>query len=283
MRFLRPDRRLTLIYAAAAILGVVALASAVSAIELRGGLRLPLASLTGPLDPSLGQRTDPPSAILHWIVLIARFAFFVLLPPSFLYLIVSPGARRRVLFQVISLLLVSYLVLSISPSLRAQTSAAPPPEAARAEGAEPANTPVDVIAPRWLIVGISSMVTLALLAAGYWLVRRVRNAADPRIGELRQALKRLEHGSSDPESEIFHAYRTLCEVSEARKGIRKKPVMTPREYQATLENAALPSNPLASLTSIFERARYGKEILDQEDEQAASAALRSILREIERV
>ena len=283
MGFLRSDRRLTLIYAAAAILGVAALASVLPGLALRSGVRLSLVGLTAPLNPALSLRTDPPSAILHWIALIARFVFFVLLPPSLLYLIVSPSARRRVLFQVLSLLLVSYLVLSISPSLRAQTTSPPPPQAAGVEGAEPAIAPVEVSPPRWLIVGISSMVALVLLAAGYWMVRRARNVADPRIGELRQALKTLEQGPSDLEGVIFGAYRTLCEVLAERKGIRKRPVMTPREYQATLEHAALPSSPLASLTSLFERARYGREKLSQEDEWAASAALRSILREIEQI
>jgi len=250
---------------------------------LRSGLRLPFASLTGPLESGLGQRTDPPAAILQWLALIARFVFFILLPPSLLYLIVSPTARRRVLFQVLSLLLVSYLVLSISPSLRAQAPAPPPSQAVGAEGAEAASSAADPIPPRWLVVGISSTVVLGLLAAGLWMVRRARSVADPRIGELRHALQVLEDGSTDLESVVFRAYRTLCEVSEARKGIPKRPVMTPREYQATLEKAALPSSPLADLTSLFERARYGKEKLNREDERAASAALRSILREIEQV
>jgi len=57
--------------------------------------------------------------------------------------------------------------------------------------------------------------------------------------------------------------------------------MTPREYQAALERAALPNGPIAHLTSLFERVRYGREALGQKDEQLATAALRSILQEIE--
>ena len=113
------------------------------------------------------------------------------------------------------------------------------------------------------------------------MVRRARKDADPRIGDLRRALRDLEGGPSDLESVIFQTYRTLCRISGAHKGIRKTPVMTPREYQAALERAAVPSDPLAELTSLFERARYGQEKLDQEDEQAATAALRLIIKEIE--
>jgi len=281
MIFPRTDRRLTLVYSAAAILGVAALATVVSGMELRSGLRLPFGSFPGPPDPGLAQRSDSPAAILHWLGLIARFVFFILLPPSLLYLIVSPSARRRVLFQVLSLLLVSYLVLSISPALQAQVATPPATRAVGGEGAEAAGPAADPIPPRWLIVGISSMIALGFLAAGMWLVRRSRNTPDPRISELHQVLRVLEQGSTDLEGVILRAYRTLCEVSEARKGIRKRPVMTPREYQATLEQAALPSIPLSELTLLFERARYGKEKLDRKDEQAASAALRAILREIE--
>ena len=281
MKFLGWDRRLTLLYAAAAIIGVVALASVVSGLQLRSGLRLPTGLLAGPFDPGLGRGTDPPSAILHWLALIARFVFFVLLPPSLLYLLVSPNARKRVLYQVFSLVLVSYLVLSISPSLIAQNLPPPPSQPAAPEGAESASTPFDPIAPRWLIVGISSIAATALLAGGYWMVGRARKDADPRIGDLHRALRDLEGGPSDLESVIFQTYRTLCRISDARKGIRKTPVMTPREYQAALERAAVPSDPLSELTSLFERARYGQEKLDQEDERAASAALRLIIKEIE--
>jgi hypothetical protein len=131
------------------------------------------------------------------------------------------------------------------------------------------------------VVGVSSFIALGLLAAGYWVVRRPRKVSDSRIGELRQALRALDRGQSDLESLIYQAYRALCEVSGERRGIRRAQAMTPREYQAALERAALPVGPLARLTSLFEKARYGREKLGQEDEQVATAALRSILQEIE--
>ena len=277
----RSGRFLTLIYSAVAILGVTLLASTISGVERRSGLRLEFGDLTSPFDPALVQRTDSTSAIFRWLAAIARFVFFALLPPSVLYLIVSPSARRRVLIQVLSLLLVSYLVLSISPSLRAQVPALPPPEVAGAGGPEPASGPEAAAAPRWLIGGISSLVALAVVAAGYWIVRRTRRVADPRIDELRQALRDLDRGQRDLESVIYQAYRALCEVREERRGIRRAQAMTPREYQAALERATLPRGPVASLTVLFERARYGRERLSRKDEQAATAALRSILQEIE--
>ncbi len=281
MSLLRSDRRLTLLYAAAAILGVAALASALSGVELRSGLRVGFTNLSSALDPALDPSTDPASAIFRWLAAIVRFVFFALLPPSLLYLIVSPSARRRVLFQVLSLLLVTYLVLRISPSLRGPASALPPLPAAGA--GEQAAAPVldAVLPPRWLVVGVSSFIALALLAAGYWMVRRTRKVSDPRIGELRQALRELDRGQADLESLVYRAYRTLCEVSAERRGIRRAQAMTPREYQAALERAALPNGPIAHLTSLFERARYGREELGQKDEQLATAALRSILQEIE--
>jgi hypothetical protein len=57
--------------------------------------------------------------------------------------------------------------------------------------------------------------------------------------------------------------------------------MTPREYQAALVRAALPNGPIARLTSLFEKSRYGRETLSQEDEQVATTALSAILQEIE--
>jgi hypothetical protein len=131
------------------------------------------------------------------------------------------------------------------------------------------------------VVGVSSFIAFALLAAGYWMVRRTRKVSDPRIGELRQALRELDRGQADLESLVYRAYRTLCEVSAERRGIRRAQAMTPREYQAALERAALPNGPIAHLTSLFERVRYGREELGQKDEQLATAALRSILQEIE--
>ena len=281
MSLLRSDRRLSLLYAAAAILGVAALASGISGVELRSGLRLGFTDLSSPLDPTTDQSIDPPSEILRWLAAIVRFVFFALLPPSLLYLVVSPNARRRVLIQVLSLLLVSYLVLRISPSLRAAVPAPHSPQGPGAAGQAAATVLEGGLPPRWLVAGISSFIAVGLLAAGYWVVRRASKVSDPRIGELRQALRALDRGQSDLESLIYQAYRTLCEVSGERRGIRRAQAMTPREYQAALERAALPSGPLARLTALFEKARYGREKLGQEDEQVATAALRSILQEIE--
>ncbi len=281
MSLLRSDRRLSLFYAAAAILGVAALASSISGVEPRSGLRLGLTHLGSPLDPALDQTADPPSALFRWLAEIVRFAFFALLPPSLLYLIVSPSARRRVLTQVLSLVLVSYLVLSISPSLRAAVPALPSPQAPGAGGQAAATVLDGGVPPRWLLVGVSSFIALGLLAAGYWIVRRNRMGSDPRIGELRQALRALGRGQSDLESLIYQAYRTLCEASGEQRGIRRAQTMTPREYQAALVRAALPNGPIARLTSLFEKSRYGRETLSQEDEQVATTALSAILQEIE--
>jgi predicted small integral membrane protein len=251
---LRSDRRLSLLYAAAAILGVAALASAIPGVEPRSGLRPGFTALSSALDPALDQTSDPPSSIFRWLAAIVRFVFFALLPPSLLYLVVSPNARRRVLIQVLSLLLVSYLVLRISPSLRAAVPAPHSPQGPGAAGQAAATVLEGGLPPRWLVAGVSSFIALGLLAAGYWVVRRARKVSDPRIGELRQALRALDRGQSDLESLIYQAYRTLCEVSGERRGIRRAQAMTPREYQAALELAALPSGPLARLTSLFEKA-----------------------------
>ena len=80
-------------------------------MELRSGLRLGFTDISSPLDPTTDQSADPPSEILRWVAAIVRFVFFALLAPSLLDLVVSPNARRRVLIQVLSLLLASYLVL----------------------------------------------------------------------------------------------------------------------------------------------------------------------------
>ena len=55
--------------------------------------------------------------------------------------------------------------------------------------------------------------------------------------------------------------------------------MTLTEYEQVLAGSGMPISPLASLTRLFEKARYGSATLGEDDEREAVAALRLILGE----
>jgi hypothetical protein len=144
----------------------------------------------------------------------------------------------------------------------------------------------DVIAgptevPGWVFV-IASIAIAALLAAIAVLAYRrflvQRNSDRVLDAEARWALDALDRGV-ELESVIFRAYHQLCTTSSDRFGVSRHRDMTPTEYEKVLGRSGLPTSPLARLTRLFEKARYGFAVLDENDEQEAVAALKLILGE----
>ena len=96
--------------------------------------------------------------------------------------------------------------------------------------------------------------------------------------KARWALDALDRGVS-LENVIYRAYFQLCTTSSNRLGVSRHPDMTPTEYEQVLAGTGMPTSPLASLTRLFEKARYGSATLSEDDEREAVATLRLILGE----
>lgn len=279
----RRERGLLLALAAVTLLTVTVLASGLSSVELQDGRQFSLDPLRRVADIANLSMPSPALSALAFLARFVRLLLLVLLPISIYYFIKSPNVRKRVLTQVLYLVGFTYLILSLSQTLgRPPGEQTPPP---RPIDPTTLRAP-DVIGgaaevPGWVFVVASVAIAILLAAIAVLAYRRFlvqRNSDRDLAAEARWALDALDRGV-ELESVIFRAYHQLCATSSDRFGVSRHQDMTPMEYEKVLAISGLPASPLARLTRLFEKARYGSTILDADDEQEAVAALRLILGE----
>jgi hypothetical protein len=279
----RRERGLLLALAAVTLLTVTVLASGLSSVELQSSRQYSLDPFQRVADIVNLSMPSPALSALAFLAGFVRLLLLVLLPFSIYYFIKSSNVRKRVLSQVLYLVGFTYLILALSNTL-----GQPPGELTHLP--LPVDPPTlrapDVIAgatevPGWVFVGASVAIavllaTIAVLAYRRFLVQR--NSDRVLAAEARWALDAIDRGV-ELESVIFRAYHQLCATSSDRFGVSRHQDMTPTEYEKVLALSGLPASPLARLTRLFEKARYGSAKLDDDDEQEAVAALRLILGE----
>jgi len=85
-----------------------------------------------------------------------------------------------------------------------------------------------------------------------------------------QAADRIE--ASDADNEVYRAWRDMTTVLE----VDRPASSTPAEFAAAAVDAGVDEEPVATLTAVFERVRYGGEDATDDRERRAVAALRRI-------
>lgn len=279
----RRDRGLLLGLVVVSLLAVTVLASGLSSVEIQNSRQFSVESAQSVAD--FVNLSIPASAASAFIFLAGflRLMLLILLPFSIYYFIKSSKARKRILIQVLYLVGFTYLILALSKSLGQSPLEVTPEPLASIPG--PTASP-DLVAgvsnvPGW-VYAVASVAIAMLLAAVAVLAYRTLRASEgsnhDTAAEARWALDALDRGVG-LENVIFRAYQQLCTTSSDRLGVRRHPDMTPTEYERVLAKTGIPSSPLASLTRLFEKARYGSVALGDDDEQEAVAALRLILGE----
>jgi len=279
----RKDRGLLLGLVVVSLLAVTVLASGLSSVEIQNSRQFSVESAQSVAD--LANLSIPASAASALIFLAGflRLLLLILLPFSIYYFIKSSKARKRILIQVLYLIGFTYLILALSQSLGQSPVEVTPEPLPKIPGSTAAPELIAGAAnvPGWVYV-IASVILAVLLAAvavlAYRWFRASGSSDHDMAAEARWALEALDRGVS-LENVIFRAYHQLCTTSSDRLGVRRHPDMTPTEYERVLARSGIPSSPLASLTRLFEKARYGSAALGDDDERKAVAALRLILGE----
>jgi len=279
----RKDRGLLLGLVVVSLLAVTVLASGLSSVEIQSSRQFSVESAQGVADLVNLSIPDSAASALIFLAGFLRLLLLILLPFSIYYFIKSSSVRKRILIQVLYLVGFTYLILALSQSLGQSPLEVMPEPLPSIPG--PTASP-DLIAgvsnvPGWVYVVASVAIAMLLVAVGVLAYRTLR--ASERLDhdmavEARWALDALDRGVS-LENVIFRAYHQLCTTSSDRLGVRRHPNMTPTEYERVLARSGMPSSPLASLTRLFEKARYGSAALGDDDEREAVAALRLILGE----
>jgi hypothetical protein len=135
--------------------------------------------------------------------------------------------------------------------------------------------------PRWVAYLISLIVTLAVFGAvGYvlWRFRPEPEAAalDALSREAEAGLAALQGGEAWQDT-ISRCYFEMSRIVAQAFGLERKPWLTPREFTVHLTALGLPQDAVASLTHLFEAARYGDEAPATGASEQAETSLKAIV------
>lgn len=282
--------------AGVALLALVILAAGLSELELRPGWPLSdwLQLLLGNLTIRRGEVTPGSLLDITRVVRLLVIIFLLLLPLFILGLILYPDLRKKMLRELLRMLIFLSLAYILTRSEFIETMidfgsgpinfvALPSPGEESASSALEVMPQFDTRSPSWLTWVTSFALALALAAgiAGliWTLLRRLSPQSTP-MDELAQeaqaALEALQSGA-DFRNTIIRCYREMSEVLRARRGIQRDGAMTPREFEAQLAHHGLPGGPVHQLTLLFEQVRYGADAPGEMEEDRALTCLTAIV------
>jgi hypothetical protein len=272
---------------AAAILAIVGLSASITGMELPAG---EVFSLEQGLmqTPGMSGLSPEGGAAMTAALRVLLTLIIALLPFSIIYLIISPDARRKVLPNIILLI----LFIVIAHFIRRNTGEGRTVDlgalSGNLSGEEQGNLPTpdrfsgDV--PSWLTAAMSFVLALfvVLLSSllGWSLYRRRRREVVPAFvdqvaEEAQTALDAIQAGG-DLRSTIIRCYQEMNRAVREARGLTRPEAMTAREFETQLERAGLPAQPVHDLTRLFEEVRYGGKELGPWEERRAVACLTAI-------
>jgi hypothetical protein len=113
--------------------------------------------------------------------------------------------------------------------------------------------------------------------AAWLLIKAFRRpkVVDPLAQEAEAAVQAISAGKNLG-NVIIDCYLQMENAIASSYGISRAGAITPREFESYLVKKGIPKNAVLQLTRLFEKARYGNQGLDQQDEQAAVRCLTEI-------
>lgn len=259
----------------AVLIALVALAAGLSGLRFQPGRAMPT------VEPQV--RNPAPSPWGGWAISLTFlrpvlfFILWVVLPISLVYALFSPRAWRRALGDALTLaglvVVLYYLIRSpaLSQLMGGSSSLGPAGETSGPTTAAGAGPPV-WLAPLFMA---AVFLALALWQARRWRRGRAITVLQRLARESQAALDQLR-GGADLKDVVIRCYQEMSQVLQEQRGIQRQETMTPREFERQLVAAGLPAEPVAQLTRLFERVRYGSQSPGQEAEEAAVACLTAI-------
>jgi len=278
------SKRWALILSSVAIIAMLFLAGGLSGLEF--GARQPFL-----LAQLWADASDAPPTLPKTEKLILLFRMFlavalVLFPFSLIYVLLSRKARKRLLRNIISLLLfivLSYMLANGQLNLLNRNAITLPDVSLQpvAPGSE-----LTFIAPtsQWpafiVSLGLALLITALVLGALWFIWRCYAQRPPAPLEQLAQeaqgALNALQAGG-DIKNVIIRCYFEMSQVLSVQRGIQRQSEMTPREFEVQLKALGLPSRPVQQLTRLFEAVRYGNTAPGAEEERQAVESLSAII------
>jgi hypothetical protein len=215
---------------------------------------------------------------------LLRPIFWGMLLLSLIYAIVSPRYRKQLIRTLITVLLLVFLLSTLSDRLqpRGELSGEEQPSgAAELEEAEIPEPP-DYISdpPSWFLIAVNALLALLFLGA-IWYFRRIFSAKPDAqtllVQEAASALTDLEAGG-DLKNVVLRCYARMSQVMQQSHSIKRHRGMTPREFEQHLAEAGFRDEHIQRLTRLFEGVRYGARPGGGRTDREAMDCLRAIVK-----
>lgn len=243
------------------------------------------------------QKTDE---IPFWLKLLERmqgaekwmiYIFIFLFAVALLSIVLSADGRKRFVVFLALLLLVmgsiyllpqKKIVIEPTPTPLATITLQPAPtselEVVEVKRVEEQPPPIY----EWLVTAIGILLALVVVGVAGLLLLLL---AKPRPGRslpeaisqaAQAALDELDAGG-DFGQVIIRCYARMSQVLQQERGLEREKAMTPAEFERMLARLGFPAKPLAVLTRLFERVRYGASGSDEAEVQQAVESLGAIV------
>jgi hypothetical protein len=273
-----------------ALVAMVLLAAGLSGLELLPGRAA--VRVQTPTEIEAGSQRTASDVLLNLLYVVLSILAIILAGFFVFYLLFSADTRKRLLIAlglVISLL-VLWFISRVEPRAPPPIEQAPVvtavPTAALATALPPevevTTIDVDIAPPAWLVwlsAGALALLIVGALAAIPWIFWSWRQTVPTPLEELAREAERavsdLEAGA-DVNDTIMRCYFQMSHILQQQRHIVRPKAMTPREFELGLRDTGLPREPVAHLTRLFEKVRYGAGTPDEHEERQAISCLAAV-------
>lgn len=270
-------RRQALLYLSVAVIGITLLGLCLPNLRFEPGLPIPGAE-PDPAAATPSIQTGFSRGSFPWLLQFGLVVGIILLSFALVTTLLRHGnMKRTVLFAVVLILL--FVVFSQLPRLAPDQYAAVPinPDFQPPQSEEYAIAPIGE-PPASLLFWVAAGLLLAGTVLIGWLLARAlgrKQKEDPLAMEARAAVEAIAGGESLRDV-IIRSYLKMESVVAQARGIERGQAVTPREFETFLVEKGIPRVPILQLTHLFEKARYGNQNLNQQDQQDAVRCLLAI-------
>jgi hypothetical protein len=226
-------------------------------------------------------------ALLAWLLRGGIALMLVLLPFYIIYSLTSRAGRRRLISNIIMMILLLFIANHMTELAQNGAFGNPQGLMSRSNALDEALGPAPVAIfspdpPQWLtlaVIFIAAVLLVAMAAVVIWIIQQVRkpqSSLEQLAEEAQTAIEALNTGG-DFQQTIIRCYHDMSRVIQEERGIARNAAMTPREFEDRLISRGLPGGSIKTLTRLFEQVRYGSLNANPGEEDQAVACLTEIV------
>lgn len=268
-----------LLFLLGALVSLILLATSLSNLQLQPGTPFPGGgnSNNGIQSGTALSPVQTYSLPIQRGIITLIFLILMIYVPARLITLVNIKIILRLVLATVILIILAYMLPRISPGQPAYF----PNEPSEITTQPSFNYPVTPLGgpPQVLIW----LVIIGIVVGMGWFAIKIfkrwtypAKIEDQLLLEAEDAVNALEAGV-DLRNVIVRCYLQMSRLLQEEQGIERSDNMTAREFEDWLEYKGFPTTPVHQLTCLFEKVRYGKGQMSNNDERIAIESLNEII------